>query len=72
ICRARPSVGLAAALPGLLAGSACCGPVVLIALGLPVTATVMGLFGWLLPVAAGLLAAALVYNFRQVRATEVR
>jgi hypothetical protein len=66
-CRARPSTGVLAALPGLLAASACCGPVLFIVLGLPITASVVGLFSVLVPVSALLLAAALAVNLRHLR-----
>ncbi len=68
ICRARPAAGILAALPGLLAGSACCGPVLFIVLGLPLSASLVGLFGMLVPAAAVLLALALLVNLRSVKA----
>ncbi|MCO6440869.1 MAG: hypothetical protein J5I81_07245, partial [Nitrococcus mobilis] len=67
----RPAAGLLAALPGLLAGSACCGPVLFIVLGLPISASVVGLFGMLVPVAAALLVLALLFNLRRVDAQSV-
>lgn len=66
LCRARPSAGLLAAVPALLAGSACCAPVAFLVLGLPVTASIIGLFDVLLPLAALLLLAALRYNLHRV------
>ena len=65
-CRARPVAGVLAALPGLLAGSACCGPVLFVVLGLPISASVVGLFGVLVPAAAVLLLLALRFNLRRV------
>ncbi|WP_156777052.1 hypothetical protein [Nitrococcus mobilis] len=67
-CRARPAAGILAALPGLLAGSACCGPVLFIVLGLPISASVIGLFGMLVPAAVVLLVLALLFNLRRVDA----
>lgn len=71
VCRARPAAGLLAALPGLLAGSACCGPVLFIVLGLPISASVVGLFGMLIPAAAVLLVLALIFNLRRVDAQSI-
>jgi len=48
-CRLGPGAGAAAGLPGILSGFACCGPTVLIVLGLQASATVLTLFQWLLP-----------------------
>lgn len=67
-CSARPTTGVMAALPGLLAGSACCGPIVFLVLGVPVTASIMGLFGMLIPLSALLLVGALGYNLSKVSA----
>lgn len=50
------NVGLFAALPALLAGGACCAPALLLVVGLPSLGALAGLFGWLLPLAIGLLA----------------
>lgn len=69
-CSARPATGLVAALPGLLAGSACCGPALFLALGVPVTATVLGLFGVLVPASAVLLVVALAVNLRKFQPDE--
>lgn len=67
-CSARPTTGVLAALPGLLAGSACCGPALLLVLGIPVTASLMGLFSLLIPISAALLAIALWVNLRRMNA----
>lgn len=55
-CR-RPGarVGLVAALPALLAGGACCAPVLLIWLGLPIAGAVAGIAPLLIPASALLL-----------------
>ena len=48
-CKLGPGAGAAAGLPGILSGFACCGPTILIVLGLQASATVLTLFQWLLP-----------------------
>lgn len=62
ICYGRPGAGVLASLPGLLAGWACCGPVILIVLGVQASASLIALFGWLLPIALALLTGTLVFN----------
>lgn len=49
--------GLLAAAPALLAGGACCAPALLLLIGLPSLGAFAGLFGWLIPLAFGLLIA---------------
>ncbi len=44
-----------ATLPALFSGAACCAPLTLLALGIPVTGSIMTLFQWLVPVAATLM-----------------
>ncbi|WP_435335097.1 hypothetical protein [Haloarchaeobius sp. TZWWS8] len=53
---------LLAAVPALLSGSACCGPVVLIALGISASGALLTVFAWLLPAGVTLLLASLVYS----------
>lgn len=48
-CRLGPGAGAAAGLPGILSGFACCGPTVLVVLGVQASATVLTVFQWLLP-----------------------
>lgn len=48
-CKLGPGAGAAAGLPGILSGVACCGPTILIVLGLQASATLLTLFQWLLP-----------------------
>ncbi|MFC6976069.1 hypothetical protein ACFQL1_17450 [Halomicroarcula sp. GCM10025709] len=47
----RPGAGAAAGLPGLLSGVACCGPTILLVVGVQASAGVLAVFQWLLPVA---------------------
>jgi hypothetical protein len=48
-CRLGPGAGAAAGLPGLLSGFACCGPTVLLVVGVQASAGILALFQWLLP-----------------------
>jgi len=48
-CRLGPGAGAAAGLPGLLSGFACCGPTILLVVGLQASSTVLTVFQWLLP-----------------------
>jgi hypothetical protein len=48
--------GIAAAVPALLSGTVCCGPVVLLVVGIQATGALVTAFAWLLPLGvAGLL-----------------
>ncbi|WP_284013530.1 hypothetical protein [Halobaculum litoreum] len=60
-CGVSPASGLAAGLPALLSGTACCGPLVFLVLGVQATGTALTAVAWLRPVAALLLAASLVW-----------
>jgi hypothetical protein len=63
------SSGLLAGLPALLSGTACCGPVVLIALGIQASGVLVASFGLLVPAAVLLLVGSLVYVGRSVDPT---
>ncbi len=63
-----PTTGVLAAVPALLAGSACCGPALLLALSIPATATLIGVFGMMVPLAFVMLVGALVFNARRIAA----
>lgn len=60
-CSTRAPTGAIAGIPALLSGSACCGPLLLIVLGVQATATVLAAFQVLLPSATVLLALSLLY-----------
>lgn len=60
-CGIGAGSGLLASVPALLSGTACCGPVVLIALGIQASGLLVSLFAWLLPLGVALLLASLVY-----------
>lgn len=51
-----------AAIPALLSGTACCGPTVLIAVGVSASGTLLTVFEWLLPLGVLLLLASLLYT----------
>jgi len=60
------SAGLFAGVPALLSGSACCGPVVLIVLGIQASGVLLSAFQFLLPAAILALLGSLVLVGRQV------
>jgi hypothetical protein len=66
---AGTGAGIFAGLPALLSGAACCGPVVLLALGVQATGLLLTAFGVLVPAAALLLVGSLVYVGRTVDPT---
>lgn len=63
-CGLSPVTGILAGLPGLLAGSACCAPILFLLLGIQLTASLVTLMGLLIPVAFVLLTAGLVLTLR--------
>ena len=56
----QSSSGVIAGLPALLSGTACCGPVVLLAVGIQASSALLTAFQFLLPVAVLLLLGSLV------------
>ncbi len=50
-CGLSPATGVLAGLPGLLAGSACCAPILFVLLGIQVTASLVTLMGLMIPAA---------------------
>lgn len=71
-CGLRPTTGLLAALPGLLAAQACCVPALFILFGIQLTATLIGLMSVMIPIAFVLLAAsvAFTWHYAQRRCSE--
>ncbi|MCP4383953.1 MAG: hypothetical protein GY798_21520 [Hyphomicrobiales bacterium] len=63
-CGLNPAAGLLAGLPGLLAGSACCAPILFVILGLQLTAGLVTLMGLMVPIAFVLLVGGLAYTIR--------
>jgi len=49
-CRLGPGAGTVAGLPGLLSGFACCGPTILLVVGVQASAGILSVFQWLLPI----------------------
>lgn len=68
-CRRRGAYGVFAAVPGLLSGSACCGPVVLLVVGVQASGALVALFGLLVPIALVLLTGSLLWMGRDLAAT---
>jgi len=65
-CRVNPGVGAAAGLPALLSGAVCCGPTVLLVVGLQASGGLLAVFQWLIPIAVVLLVATLLWVGRHV------
>jgi hypothetical protein len=63
-CGLKPAAGVLAAVPGLLAGSACCAPILFILLGVQVTASLITLMGLLIPAAFVFLVLGLALTLR--------
>lgn len=61
------SAGAAASIPALLSGAACCGPLLLIIVGVQATGLLLTAFEFLLPLAAALLVGSLLLVGRQIR-----
>lgn len=60
-CGVRSGAGVFASLPALLAGSACCAPVIFLVLGIQAGGVLLTAFTWLLPASVLLLLSTLVY-----------
>jgi hypothetical protein len=65
-CGLESSTGILAGIPALLSGAACCGPTILLLIGLQASATMITAFQLLVPVAFVLLVAGLLLVGRQV------
>ena len=56
-CRIGAGAGAVAGVPGVLSGVACCGPTLLLVIGVQASAGLLAVFRWFLPLSvAGLLA----------------
>ena len=60
-CGLGTGSGVFAALPALLSGTVCCGPVVLLVLGIQATGALITFFVWALPAAVLMLVGSIVY-----------
>ncbi|MWG35768.1 hypothetical protein [Halomarina oriensis] len=65
-CGLSPSTGVLAAVPGLLSGAACCGPTVLLVLGVQASGLLLSAFSVLVPVSTLSLLVSLVLVGRYV------
>lgn len=65
-CRIGPGAGAIAGLPAILSGFACCGPTLLLVLGMQATAATLAAFQWFLPLAVVLLIGTLLWVGRHV------
>jgi len=61
------TTGLLAGVPALLSGTACCGPVLFLVLGIQVSGVTLAATQWLLPVAVIALVGSLLLVGRQIR-----
>ncbi|MCL7416798.1 MAG: hypothetical protein M8354_03015 [Halalkalicoccus sp.] len=60
-CRIGPGAGAAAGIPGLLSGFVCCGPTILLVVGLQASAGLIAAFQWLVPAAVLMLLTTLLW-----------
>ncbi|MFD1599655.1 hypothetical protein [Halobellus rarus] len=65
-CGLESSTGVLAGVPALLSGAACCGPTILLVIGVQASATVITGFQFLVPVALAMLVGGLLLVGRQV------
>jgi hypothetical protein len=65
-CGLESSTGILAGVPALLSGAACCGPTILLVVGIQASATLVTGFQLLVPVAVAMLVGSLLLVGRQV------
>lgn len=65
-CRLGPGTGAVAGVPALLSGFACCGPTILLVVGLQASAGLIAAFQWLVPASFVLLVLTLLWVGRNV------
>jgi hypothetical protein len=65
-CRLGPGMGAAAGVPALLSGVVCCGPVILLVVGIQASAGLIAAFQWFLPVSVLALVGTLLWVGRRV------
>lgn len=66
VCKANKSTGLLSSVPALLAGSACCAPVIPLLLGIQITSALLIFISILIPIAILLLVVNLIVAAGQV------
>ena len=64
-CGLEPGAGVLAGLPGVLSGFVCCGPTILLVVGVQASAGLVAAFQWSLPAAVLLLVASLLWVGRR-------
>jgi hypothetical protein len=65
-CGLEASTGVVAGVPALLSGAACCGPTILLVVGVQASAAWIGVFQFLVPLALAMLVGSLLLIGRQV------
>lgn len=68
-CGISSGGGAVAGIPALISGFACCGPTILIIVGIQASAGLIALFQWLLPIAVALLVLTLLWVGSRVEPT---
>jgi hypothetical protein len=68
-CGLESSTGVLAGIPALLSGAACCGPTILLVVGVQASATVITGFQYLVPLAVAMLVGSLLLVGRNVNPT---
>lgn len=68
-CGLEASSGVFAGIPALLGGAACCGPTILLILGIQASSALITVFGFLIPIAILMLLGSLLLIGRQVDPT---
>lgn len=71
-CRIGAGAGAAAGLPGLLSGFVCCGPTILLIIGVQASAGLLAAMQWFLPIAVVTLIATLLWVGSRVDPAAVR
>ncbi|ESS05112.1 MAG: hypothetical protein A07HR67_00092 [uncultured archaeon A07HR67] len=71
-CRIGAGAGVVAGLPGLVSGFVCCGPTILLVIGVQASAGVLAALQWLLPVAVASLLVTLVWVGSRVDPEAIR
>jgi hypothetical protein len=71
-CRIGAGAGAVAGLPGLVSGFVCCGPTILLVIGVQASAGVLAALQWLLPLAVASLLATLVWVGSRVDPEAIR
>lgn len=71
-CDFNRTSGILASIPGLLAGGACCAPTLVLVFGLQMSAFVVTLSQWMIPIAFGLLVLTLILILKRTNLNHLR